>query len=125
MAFSGYNYGYNQNMNYTPLIFVNGLDGAKSYIISGFNQIVYLKDTESDLLFIKSSDAMGKLYLKAYKLNEVNIDEISGVKQPNQSFFVSQEVFNKTIGDLENKLNKMLDILTPAQKGKESKDVSK
>ncbi len=118
------NYGYNQNMNYTPLIFVNGLDGAKSYIISGFNQIVYLKDTESDLLFIKSSDAMGKLYLKAYKLNEVNLDEISGIKQQNQTGFVTQDIFNKTINDLETKLNKMLDILTPT-KEKEVKNVSK
>lgn len=122
MPFSPFNYSSQQNLNYSPLIFVNGIEGAKNYIISGFNQIVYLKDNESDLLFIKSSDAVGKVYLKAYKLTEVNVDEISGIKN-NKSSFVSQETFNKTINQLEDKLNKMIDILTP--KEKEVKNASK
>lgn len=123
MNYNSFGYTPQQNPTYTPLVFVNGIEGAKTYIISGFNQIVYLKDTESDLMFIKSSDAMGKLYLKAYKLNEVNLDEISGYRTPSSNNFVSQEVFNKTINDLEGKLNRVLDILTP--KEKETKNASK
>lgn len=54
-----------------PLTFVNGIEGAKAYIVPP-NSTIYLRDSDSDMLFIKSSDPMGRSYLKAYKLEEVD-----------------------------------------------------
>lgn len=54
-----------------PLTFVNGIEGAKAYIVPP-NSTIYLRDSDSDMLFIKSSDPMGRSYLKTYKLEEID-----------------------------------------------------
>lgn len=63
--------------SYLPLTYVSGLIGAKSFIVAP-NQTIYLRDSDegSDLLFQKSADMYGKYTIKAYRLTEVNIDDI-------------------------------------------------
>ena len=48
-----------QQTNYLPLTFVNGIEGAKAFIV-GANQPVYLKDSDSNILFEKKADNQGK-----------------------------------------------------------------
>lgn len=68
------NYNYTQPQTiYQPLAFVNGIEGAKAFIVNP-NQTIYLMDSDSNTLFIKSADMQGKYTLKAFRLtsNEVN-----------------------------------------------------
>ena len=44
-----------QHPNYLPLTYVNGEEGAKAYIVSP-NTTIYLRDSDSNKLFIKTSD---------------------------------------------------------------------
>ena len=60
---------------YLPLTFVNGVEGAKAFIV-GANQIIYLKDSDSNILFEKKADAQGKYTLTAFKLEKVDINNI-------------------------------------------------
>lgn len=60
---------------YLPLTFVNGVEGAKAFIV-GANQVIYLKDSDSNVLFEKKADNQGKYTLTAYKLEKVDINNI-------------------------------------------------
>lgn len=55
---------------YLPLTFVSGIEGAKAFIV-GANQTVYLKDSDSNVLYEKKADAQGRYTLIAYELNKI------------------------------------------------------
>ena len=92
-----------QQPNYLPLTYVNGEDGAKAYIVSP-NTTIYLRDSDSNKLFIKTSDNNGKYTIEGYEL--VKIGENSQKSQNlserfDPSVFVSKEQLN----DLESKFD--------------------
>lgn len=60
---------------YLPLTFVNGVEGAKAFIV-GANQIIYLKDSDSNILFEKKADAQGRYTLTAFELKQIDINNI-------------------------------------------------
>ena len=107
------NYGYNnyypnqqqvsqpqvQQPTYTPLTFVNGIEGAKAYIVAP-NSTIYLRDSDSDKIFIKSSDPQGRLTLRTYRLIEDN-NELSKT-----TFATRDELRN-----LEEKIAKLQSML--------------
>lgn len=112
-------YGYNSNYynpgpqsqsqqqaSYIPLTFVNGIEGAKAYIVSP-NSTIYLRDSDSDKIFIKSSDAQGRLMLRTYRLVEVNENE---PKQPVQdlSSFATKDAL-KAVEERIDKIQSMLE----------------
>ena len=99
-----YSNGYNQfqqtaqpqqQTTYLPLTFVNGVEGAKAFIV-GANQTVYLKDSDSDMLYEKRADAQGRYSIKAYKLQEMEFG-----KPKNEPSYVTMDLFNKTIEELK------------------------
>lgn len=61
--------------NYLPLTFVNGIEGAKAFIVSP-NQVIYLKDSDSDILFEKKADNQGKYELNAFRLTKIDINNV-------------------------------------------------
>lgn len=61
--------------NYLPLTFVSGIEGAKAFIVQP-NQIFYLKDSDSNLLFEKRADELGKYTLNVFELKQVEIDQV-------------------------------------------------
>lgn len=61
--------------NYLPLTFVSGVEGAKAFIVNP-NSIIYLKDSDSNILFEKKADQQGKYSLKAFELREIEIGNI-------------------------------------------------
>lgn len=75
----------NQNQqiqtSYLPLTFVNGIEGAKAFIVAP-NQVIYLKDSDSNVLFEKKADQQGKYTLTAFELKAIDINEIG--KQPKE-----------------------------------------
>lgn len=89
-----------QQPTYTPLTFVNGIEGAKAYIVAP-NSTIYLRDSDSDKIFIKSSDPQGRLTLRTYRLIEDN-NELS------KTTFATRDEL-KTLEDKIAKLQSMLE----------------
>lgn len=87
-----------------PMVYVNGLEGAKAYWM-GTNSIAYLRDNNDDsILYEKKTDAMGKYYIKGFKLSEMQLDQNGGFKTQNA---------NDSIKLLENKIDAIYSILAP------------
>lgn len=80
--------------NYLPLTFVSGIEGAKAFIV-GANQVVYLKDSDSNILFEKKADQQGKYTLSAFELKPIDINNIGKPKQEenmNDNFIPKEEL---------------------------------
>lgn len=60
--------------SYLPLTFVSGLEGAKAFIV-GANQVVYLRDSDSNILYEKRADQQGKYTLIAYELKPLDMSK--------------------------------------------------
>ena len=89
-----YNY-YGQNYSYIPLIFVNGIEGARSHIVAP-NQTVYLRDNDAEIIYIKTADSQGRYNLKAYNLVPV--------EQPKPAEYATMDALK----DLEKRLKKLI-----------------
>lgn len=59
--------------NYLQLTFINGIEGAKAFIVAP-NQTIYLKDSDSNILYEKKADAQGRYTLNAFELKPVEIN---------------------------------------------------
>ncbi len=57
-----------QQVVYHPLTFVNGIEGAKAFIVNP-NQVFYLLDSDSNTLYVKTADAQGRCELKSFVLS--------------------------------------------------------
>ena len=101
-----------QQTNYLPLTFVNGIEGAKAFIVNP-NQVIYLKDSDSNLLFEKKADSQGKYTITAFELKQV--DYSRPVQKP-----VETPVNYATIDDL-TKLQVRLENMINEIKSKEIK----
>lgn len=89
--------------NYLPLTFVNGIEGAKAFIVHP-NQVFYLKDSDSNLLFEKKADAQGKYTIIAYELKEVDYNKPAQSTQPTSNYATIDDLA-KLQYKLENMIN--------------------
>lgn len=62
-----------QQTNYSQLTFINGIEGAKAFIVAP-NQTIYLKDSDSNILYEKKADAQGRYTLTAFELKPVEMN---------------------------------------------------
>lgn len=106
--------------NYIPLTFVNGIEGAKAFIVPA-NSVVFLKDSDSTILFEKKADQQGKYTLNAFNLVPIkdinNIkNEINGTHEANSRVglskddlgaFVTKSEFKAFERDLFNEIGKL------------------
>ena len=100
-----------QQQTVIPMVYVNGLVGAKAYFM-GTNQIAYLRDSEDDsILYEKRTDNMGKYYLKAYKLTEMELDNNGGFTTANKQ--------SNDFQVLNAKIDAIYSILMPKQEVKQ------
>lgn len=113
-SYSNYQQGQMQQAQtiYYPLTYVNGIEGAKAFIVQP-NQIIYLKDSDSDILYEKKSDEKGISVLKAFKLQEIDLTSNNANKQPIQqnANYITNDILMNQIANLENnfdnKINKI------------------
>lgn len=89
--------------NYLPLTFVNGIEGAKAFIVHP-NQTFYLKDSDSNLLFEKKADSQGKYTITAFELKQV--DYTKPTAQPVTNYATLEDLNNLQI-KLEAMINSM------------------
>lgn len=79
--------------------FVNGLEGAKSYMVPA-NQTVLLMDSEQPVCYMKSANALGQCSLRYFKLTETNeneIRELNNAQTKQSNDFVSRNEFESII----------------------------
>lgn len=98
-----------QKQNFLPMTFVNGLIGAKAYIVPA-GQTIFLKDSDSDYLYKKEADNMGAYKITAYKLNEVSLEEIENpnvTKEKKEDIYITKSDFKAYTDQLEERLNKL------------------
>lgn len=108
-----------QQTSYFPLTFTSGLIGAKAFIVAP-NQTAYLRDSDegSNLLFEKSADMYGKYTIKAYRLTEVDLDNIDkpANEKPQEDFITKKDldVFatKKELKDLQDTFDKAVNNLS-------------
>ena len=122
--YSMYQQAQPQQMNFAPLTYVNGIEGAKAYIVSP-NQIVYLKDSDSNTLFEKRADAQGKYTLNAFELTAIKLEDVgkeATKDASSQKINVSKLASKSDLKNLQEQLDKITmlleDKLSPA-KGEE------
>ena len=89
--------------NYLPLTFINGIEGAKAFIVHP-NQTVYLKDSDSNLLFEKRADSQGKYTITAFELKQV--DYTKPAVQPVTNYATLEDLNNLQV-KLEAMINSM------------------
>jgi hypothetical protein len=78
---------------YLPLTFVNGIEGAKAFIV-GANQVIYLKDRDSNTLFEKRADAQGKYTLTAYSMKPIELNNV-GKENKDELMYMTYNDFKK------------------------------
>lgn len=106
-------YGYPNFNNYQQprtnnLIFVNGIEGAKSYQVQP-NQITMLLDSDNPIIYKKVANAFGQATIECFKLVSINENELKGTNtQPNIEYATKAEfeALVKRIDELNNLINK-------------------
>jgi hypothetical protein len=98
-----YNYSYQNQMpsqigqqaqqtTFMQLTFVNGLEEAKSYIVAP-NSSIYLRDNNSNKLYIKSCDNTGRSSLEEYNLVKSTEKGSNSSESVDYSRFVTTSAF--------------------------------
>ena len=102
-----FNYGgYPSYGNYQPrqtntYAFVNGLEGAKNYIVP-VNQSILLMDSDQPVCYMKSTNALGQATLRCFKLVEVKQEELKTSPNPTPSVdFATKDELKSVIERLE------------------------
>lgn len=82
--------------------FVNGLEGAKSYMVPA-NQTVLLMDSEQPVCYMKTANALGQGTLRYFKLTEVSEADVRTpiTPVPPQGGFVTKEEFDSLVKRIE------------------------
>ena len=125
--YTNYNYQQTNNMQYQqmpqqqpqlqttylPLTFVNGIEGAKAFIV-GANQTIYLKDSDSNILFEKKADNQGKYTITAFELKPIELANIGKENKTEQINYITFEdfkkyelKFEKSLEDLKKQVEKL------------------
>ena len=107
----GYNYGYNPNQyqnnnNYqqpktNQYYWVNGIASAKSYQLQP-NQNVMLMDNDEPLVYMKTTDGLGKANLRIFKLVEVSEEELKQNESSKNNEYVLKSDFEALMTRVDN-----------------------
>lgn len=103
---------YNSYGNYQQLkqySFVNGIEGAKAFQVAP-NQTMMLMDSDKPIVFMKTTDGIGKASLRYFSLTEINELEASKMYQPTP---MPEYALKSDIEALNGKLDTILNSLNP------------
>lgn len=106
--FNPYQY---QQPQYKYYSFVNGIEGAKAYQMPA-NQTMLLMDSDKPIVFMKTTDSMGKASLRYFNL--IEIDEIEAAKQY-QPKPAPEYVLKSDFEALSSKIDTLLESLKPKE----------
>ena len=102
-----------QQTNYLPLTFVSGIEGAKAFIVAP-NQVIYLKDSDSNILYEKRADAQGRYSLTAFEMKPVNDSKPTSDYATTSDLNALKSMLTEKIDILSNEVKT---LLNEAKKG--------
>lgn len=70
--------------NFIPMFYINGIIGAKAFTMTSPNSTILLKDSESNMIYEKKSDAEGRCTISAFEMKQVELDN-NGLPVNNQN----------------------------------------
>lgn len=99
----GFNNPYGQQRT-NDLIFVNGIEGAKSYQMQP-NQMIMLLDSDNPIIYKKTSNSYGQSTIECFKMVQISENELKGT---NQEYVLKSdfETLVKRIDDLTKSMEK-------------------
>lgn len=99
-------YNYAQNQSNNSVIWVQGIESAKSYMVAP-NTTVQLWDSENPVIYLKSADATGMPSMKIldYKIRE-NEQPQTPIKEEKVVDYVTKEEFDAFREEIKTQLNK-------------------
>ena len=111
------NYGYNSypQQQFKQYAFVNGIEGAKAFQMPS-NQTMLLMDSDKPIVFMKTTDNMGKANLRYFNLTEIDEFEAAKQYQPQPA---PEYALKSDINALNEKIDKLLSAMTPTDKKEE------
>ena len=95
----------NANTGSTPILWVQGEAGAKSYLVAP-NTTVLLMDSECERFYIKSTDQNGMPTMRTYAYNEVTAQPVAPVQTPPPDY-VSHAELNTLREELTEEIHKI------------------
>ena len=109
-----------QQQNYMNLLVINAFEDVEKYIVMA-NQTVNFYDNKNGYIFVKSADSIGKYSIKAFKLNEVDINNIGKQNDtPTKSVQICDlNAINEKLDILSSKVEK---LITTQNKGEINDD---
>lgn len=93
-------YGFQQYQQQNTYAFVNGIEGAKSYIVQP-NQTVMLMDSDAPMAYMKQANAMGQSTIRRFRLVEVTEPDVRD--RPEADLYVTKEEFQAFKDSLSKK----------------------
>lgn len=98
-------YGQYQPRQTNTYAFVNGIEGAKSFIVPP-NQTILLMDSEQPVCYMKQSNGLGQGSLRYFKLVEVSESDIRSETIAKTSE-IGDFATKKDLQDIIDRLNKL------------------
>ena len=113
------NYNYPYGTSYQPgqpqqlkqYSFVNGIEGAKAFQMPS-NQTMMLMDSDKPIVFMKTTDGIGKASLRYFSLTEIDEMEASKLYQPMP---MPEYALKSDIDALNGKLDTLINSLMPKE----------
>lgn len=91
--------------------FVNGIEGAKAYILMP-NQSIWLKDSDNEnVLYIKSANQEGKCTLQAFNLQPINLDNVGKQTIQTQNDYLTKNDFNAFLSVFNDNMNNLSTLI--------------
>lgn len=112
------NQAQTQSTNYLQLTFINGIEGAKAFIVAP-NQTIYLKDSDSNILYEKKADAQGRYTLTAFELKQVEINTPQATPTNTYATTSDLNAFKSTFIEQMNILSSKIEKLNITQNKEE------
>ena len=93
--------------NFIPMFYINGIIGAKAFTMTSPNSTILLKDSESNMIYEKKSDAEGRCTISAFEMKPVNLDNnglpIKNVEENNKDVNNINYLTKEDLKDIVNK----------------------
>ena len=102
-------YGYNPyqyQQQYKQYAFVNGIEGAKAFQMPT-NQTMLLMDSDKPIVFMKTTDNVGKANIRYFNLTEISEADTLKQYQPQP---VPEYALKSDIEALNEKIDKLLGL---------------
>lgn len=106
-----YQQQYQQQQNYMNLLIINNFNDVEKYIVMA-NQTVNFYDSKNALIYVKSADSIGKYSIKAFKLNEIDLNAINNPTNieyaTRNDLNALENVFNEKMNNISSKIENLL-----------------